>query len=148
MCVVTQTASNFDSNETVMDIDSFSSTNQDAYSKMSVTTDNLVQAQHVITLRKAITLAEKNEPEVSGTGYYFLDAILMRKYRPAEIVDEQEWAVYLQVVVPQAYRLKILELAHSKIARPLGINKTSDRILLIFFWLRLRKDVCNFIKNL
>lgn len=39
----------------------------------------------------------------------------MRKYRHPEIAADQEWAVYTQVVVPQAYRVKILELAHGKI---------------------------------
>ena len=36
----------------------------------------------------------------------------MRKWRPPNISAEDEWAVKYQVVIPEAYRVEILSMAH------------------------------------
>ena len=71
--------------------------------------------------------------------------VLMRKWRPSDVLADDEWAVKHQIVVPCSYRTHILSVAHdTPMSGHLGINITYQRILEHFYWPNLRKDVVEF----
>lgn len=45
-------------------------------------------------------------------GFYMINGILMRKYRPQNATSN-EWRTFSQVVVPPVYRNEILSIAHN-----------------------------------
>ena len=73
------------------------------------------------------------------------NGILMRKWRPPDVSAEDEWTINHQIVVTRVYRPDILNLAHeTPISGHLGINKTYHKILIHFYWPRLKFDVSQF----
>lgn len=80
-----------------------------------------------------------------STGFYLKDGVLMRKYTPPCASPADKWRVSTQVVVPRPYHPEILSLAHENpLAGHLGVRKTYDCILRLFFWPRLKGDVARF----
>ena len=80
--------------------------------------------------------------------YFVKNDILMRKWRPPDVSADDEWSVNHQIVVPRAYRPKILDLAHeTPMSGHLGINKTYHKILYHFFWPGLKSDVSQHCKS-
>ena len=51
-----------------------------------------------------------------------------------------------QVVVPECLRRQVMELAHDSImGGHLGVRKTADKILGVFYWPGLKADVSRFV---
>ena len=68
-------------------------------------------------------------------GYYVRNGVLMRKWRPPNVLASEEWSVVHQIVVPKVYQGEILKLAHeSSMGGHLGINKTYSKITKHFYW--------------
>lgn len=71
----------------------------------------------------------------------------MCKWTPLHISPAEERSVFKQIIVPTPYRAEILKLAHDNpLAGHLGIRKTYDHSLHLFFWPGLKRDVvcdCN-----
>ena len=91
-----------------------------------------------------------DESEVSSNPicYFIKNGVLMRKWRPPDISAEDEWAIKYQVVIPKAYRVEILSMAHeTPLAGHLGVNKTYQKILNHFYWPNLKKDVAEFCRS-
>ena len=91
---------------------------------------------------------DENEMSQVPVCYYVKNDILMRKWRPPDVSADDEWTVNHQIVVPRAYRLKILNLAHeTPMSGHLGVNKTYHKILNHFFWPGLKSDVSQHCKS-
>jgi len=91
-----------------------------------------------------------DESEISSYSiYYFVkNGVLMRKWRPPDVSAEDEWVIKYQVVIPEAYRVEILSMAHeTPLAEHLGVNKTYQKILNHFYWPNLKKDVAEFCRS-
>ena len=72
----------------------------------------------------------------------------MRKWRPRDASQNEEWSLVHQIVVPQVYRRDVLSIAHdTPMAGHMGVNKTYSRVLSHFFWPKLRRDVSEFCKS-
>ena len=110
-----------------------------------------------------IIAGQKNDPEIislsesavseeeaslSPSCYFLRNGILMRKWRPLDVPATHEWEVKYQIVVPKAFRLEILKLAHEiPLSGHLGVNKTYRKILNHFYWPRMRRDVAQFCQT-
>ncbi|XP_060126466.1 uncharacterized protein LOC132591526 [Zootoca vivipara] len=58
------------------------------------------------------------------------------------------WERKKQLVLPRAYRLQVLQMAHdAPSAAHLGIRKTSDRIQARFYWPGMGKDIQEYCKS-
>ena len=78
---------------------------------------------------------DENEMSQVPVCYFVKNDILMRKWRPPDVSAADEWSVNHQIVVPRAYRPKIMDLAlETPMSGHLGINKTYHKILYHFFW--------------
>lgn len=80
-------------------------------------------------------------------GYYIDNGVLKRKYRPIESSAMEEWATLTQIVVPNPFRLTILDLAHNHLGGHLGVKKTVHRILQHFYWPTVRKDTAAYERS-
>ena len=81
-------------------------------------------------------------------GSYVEGGVLMRSWRPLDSPANEHWKVKRQIVVPQIYRKKILELAHEgSLAGHLGVRKTLGKIMCHFYWPKVKCDVANFCKT-
>ena len=61
----------------------------------------------------------------------------MRKWRPPDVLIEDEWAVKQQIVVPKSNRLEILSMAHEPpppLSGLMDVNKICRKILNHFYW--------------
>ena len=80
--------------------------------------------------------------------YYIKNGILMRKWRPFDVLAGNEWAVYHQIVIPKSYCHEILNTDHeSPITGHLGINKTYHKIINHFYWPGFKSDVSKYCKT-
>lgn len=126
----------------------FDSGNTQTFSNIHVSKQIIIQAQQEDeTLVSARQRAAENAEPCHGSGFFYKDGLLFRKYRPLTIPAYEEWAQVTQVVAPKTYQAMIMELAHNRMSRHLGVNKNSEKILRHFYWPRLRKDVSKFIKS-
>lgn len=92
-------------------------------------------------------ILSNDELEKTPVGYYLQLGVLMRKWRPSDVLADEEWAVVTQVVVPKVYRKEILQLAHSlPLDGHLGVAKTYAKILKQFFWPGIHSDVVTFCR--
>ena len=73
----------------------------------------------------------------------------MRKWQPADIPANEEWACVYQIIVPKSYRNEIMRLAHEgSLGGHLGINKTCGKVLKHFFFgLVLEKTFAQYCKT-
>ena len=86
--------------------------------------------------------------EAMSTGFFLKDEVLMRKWVPRQLSAQDDWGIVEQVVIPRAYRNAILNLAHDNpLSGHLGVNKTFDRVLRIFFWPGLKGDESHYCKT-
>ena len=88
-------------------------------------------------LEKSITeaLSPSEAAKVACCTYYD-SGVLMRKWRHCETPAKEEWKVYHQIVLPQAYRQSVLEFAHDNpLAGHRGIKLTQEKLLRHFWWL-------------
>lgn len=70
-----------------------------------------------------------DELDENFVGYYVDSGVLMRNWRPLEAPANEHWKEKKQIVVPQVYRQKILELAHEgNLAGHLEIRKTLEKM--------------------
>ena len=49
----------------------------------------------------------------------------------------------LQLCVPREKRNHVIEIAHETVGFHMGIRKTTERILLSFCWINIRKNVAD-----
>ena len=80
----------------------------------------------------------------SACGYFLRDSLLGRKWLPHEgrFVGEPVF----QVVLPEKLRQSVLKVAHNESGHA-GVRKTYNRLLRLFFWPRMKRDVSAFIKT-
>ncbi|KAK0144590.1 Retrovirus-related Pol polyprotein from transposon 412 [Merluccius polli] len=98
------------------------------------------------SLREAAVTCE--EIGTMAEGFYFRDAVLMRKWRPPERPATDEWSVFEQIVLPQGYREDVLRLAHeTPLAGHLGIRKTQAKVMRHCYWPKLHQDVVMFCRS-
>lgn len=91
---------------------------------------------------------KSDELDENFVGYYVDRGILMRSWRPLEVPADEHWNMKKQIVVPQVYRQKILEMAHEgNLAGHLGIRKTLRKVLCQFYWPKVKSDVVEFCKT-
>ena len=66
--------------------------------------------------------------------YYIENDILMRKWRPPDVLADDELIVNHQIVVSRAYRPEILNLAHeTPMSGHLGTKRFITKFLIISF---------------
>ena len=109
----------------------------------TLTVDDLIQAQaEDVSLSSSRKFAETEEKKTSRQGntsrFFYKKGILYREY-----VDSQPGTdTYLQIVVPVKFRQQVLKLAHESIlGGHLGVKKTTEKILMHFFWPGMHADV-------
>ena len=110
----------------------------------------LIQEQQTDPEISKLIFRALHEDEISQVPmcYYIKNGILMRKWRPFDVPDDDECAVYHQVVVPKSYRHEILSIAHeSPMSGHLGINKTYHEIINHFYWPGLKSNVSKYCKT-
>ena len=72
----------------------------------------------------------------------------MRKHRPPVARPDEAWRIIHQIVLPQCYRTYVISMAHDiPLASHLGVNKTNERILALFFWPGIRQTVVQYCKT-
>ncbi len=63
-------------------------------------------------------------------GYYVDNGVLLRNWRPLTAPISDRWMVKKQIVIPQVYRKKILEMSYEgNLPGHLGVRKTLGKIL-------------------
>lgn len=80
----------------------------------------------------------------ANNGYFILDGLLVRKRAPFRAdLNTPMW----QVVVPKSHRNLVLQILHGEMVEHSGVRKTYSRLLQLFYWPRLKRDVAKFIKS-
>ena len=88
------------------------------------------------------------EAEQNPVCFYKQNGVLMRKWRPPNTPANDEWKIVHQIVVPRVYRDEVISIAHnSPMAGHLGVRKTHDRIIQLFWWPTLRKYISEHCKT-
>ena len=110
---------------------------------LDITAEELQAMQEEDPSLEEVRLAADGQPSSAGVGFFRRDGIIYRRWvRPGQSGEEVE-----QVVVPEACRENLLELAHSiPLAGHLGWEKTVQRLLARFYWPTLYRDVAQFCK--
>ena len=110
---------------------------------LDITAEELQAMQEEDPSLEEVRLAADGQPSSAGVGFFRRDGIIYRRWvRPGQSGEEVE-----QVVVPEACRESLLELAHSiPLAGHLGREKTVQRLLARFYWPTLYRDVAQFCK--
>ena len=94
------------------------------------------------SLREVWEAASGSPSTAAGPGFFFRDGILMRQSCSTAGVT------YEQVVVPASCRQDILKIAHKiPMGGHLGHNKTTQRILMHFYWPSLFRDVREYCRS-
>nr|XP_054761218.1 uncharacterized protein LOC129267596 [Lytechinus pictus] len=99
------------------------------------------------TLKKARELAETEDGSKEGkiNYFFFQDGLLHRVFQPSSVVNGNQ---VVQLVVPKPYRKVVMKLAHEGImGGHQGVKKTSDKIMLSFFWPGLQAEVSRFCQS-
>ena len=114
-----------------------------------VSPDDIREAQLADpTLKKARELAESENDSKEGkrnTSFVMQDGLLHRVFQPNSVTDGNQ---IVQLVVPKPYRKSVMKLAHEGImGGHQGVKKTTDKILLGFFWPGLQADVSRFCQS-
>lgn len=99
------------------------------------------------TLSRFHTQAIPKDQITSSPSFYYQDKILMRLYKPPQLLDDATWAELHQVVLPVTLREPVMEIAHGNLAGHHGIRKTCEKLLNEFYWPGLRKDVASFVNS-
>jgi RNase H-like domain found in reverse transcriptase/Reverse transcriptase (RNA-dependent DNA polymerase)/Integrase zinc binding domain/Integrase core domain len=122
-----------------------SETNHDQNSRSQLISEQLKDPEISKLFDRAVN---EEEASLNPVCYYTKDGILMRKWRPPDVLVDDEWAVKHQIVVPKSFHLNILSLAHdTPMSGHLGVNKTYQKILNHFYWPGLKSDVSKFCKS-
>ena len=92
---------------------------------------------------------QKSDPSLEGTrrlakvnqyGFFFRDGLLYRRWTP-RIKNGKEFGVD-QLVLPREFRLVVMKLSHCiPFSGHLGRNKTTSRVLQLFYWPTLFRDI-------
>ena len=110
--------------------------------------ENLEEAQRLDpTLTELHQKAVPMDSILHSPAYYYQGNILMRYYKPSKLSDDDTWGETHQVVLPQALRTPVLEVAHEGFGGHVGVKKTYLCLLNHFFWPNMRKDVSDFVKS-
>ena len=84
-------------------------------------------------------------PAKEGVRFYHKDNLLYRKWIPP---NRGEDMLVEQLALALQCRKTVLQLAHvASLARHLGSEKTARRVLQIFYWPTLYRDVGEFCKS-
>lgn len=90
----------------------------------------------------------EGEPDDDYIGFYVRGGVLMRSWRPPDAPASDHWLVKRQIVIPEKYKVKVMEVAHGdSLAGHLGVRKTLRRILCNFYWPNVKRDVTMFCKS-
>ena len=85
----------------------------------------------------------REEAEGRTSCYYTEGGVLKRRWSPSKPYEDHQDRS--QVVVPSAYRRRLVQMAHEETAAHLGIRKTGDALLTYFYWRGLRRDVAKYV---
>lgn len=105
--------------------------------KAQDTDPSLARIRHVIT----------DDPNSKVPYFTSQDEVLVRVYRPPELVPSDTWAETVQVVLPQSVREPVIQLAHDGMSGHLGVKKTYHKVLEHFFWPGMRKQIAQYINS-
>lgn len=113
---------------------------------VSVCKDDWVNALKVDPTLSSILQEVVSEAQICdlAQGYFVQDALLMRKW--SGCVGEAVSEPAFQLVVPEAFRTRVLKVAHDQ-GGHFGVRKTYLAVLKHFFWPRMRKDVAAYIRS-
>ena len=110
---------------------------------LNTTTDDLVNEQQLDVSLDGCRKAAQCKTQDNTSEFYFKDKLLHRKWR-----NEKKDDVVSQVVIPKRFRDKIVSVAH---ANPwqghFSKRITKDRVMQVFYWPGLCKDVDDFVKT-
>lgn len=105
--------------------------------KAQATDPSLAKIRHVIT-----------DDSNSKVPYFMSqDGVVVRVYRPPELLPSDTWAETVQIVLPQSVREPVIKLAHDGMSGHLGVKKTYSKILDHFFWPGMHKQISQYIKS-
>ena len=72
----------------------------------------------------------------------------MRNWRSVDAPSTHHWMMKRQIVVPEVYKIKVMEIAHEdSLSGHLGVRKTLKRILSHFYWPNVKKQVAEFCRS-
>ena len=115
-----------------------------------VTAEDLQQKQRSDpSLSQYFKLAEDSDPKLgkdgSVTRFLMTNSILYREYRSPNVDGNNP---ILQVVLPKKLRSQVMKIAHeSLLGGHQGIKKTSDRILMNFYWPGILGDISRYVQS-
>jgi transposase InsO family protein len=113
---------------------------------LEMTANEMAKLQEDDPSLEAVRRAASGEPNTAGSGFFYQDGLLFRKWRPRQqTVGEEEID---QLVIPLSCRQDILRLAHEiPLSGHLGRKKTAQRVLQRFYWPNVFKDTAEFCKT-
>ncbi|XP_042320340.1 uncharacterized protein LOC121929090 [Sceloporus undulatus] len=100
------------------------------------------------TLQAAWSLARGESHTTSPNDrskFVVVGGLLYREFWPKDF--REGWSPLRQLLVPAAYRAKLLSLAHDHPSGHSGITRTKDRLKKAFFWDGMNKDVAIFVRS-
>lgn len=126
--------------------DAVSSPSSPGVVKLPATRENFIAAQQGDkTLSKChSSVLCQEEAKMKKIAYVLDDGLLMCRdvSEDVNVPQDVNWSATYQVVVPMAYRLQVLSLAHDHLwSGHMGVTKTYNRVLKHFFWPGLKSDV-------
>lgn len=101
------------------------------------------------TLQPLLEEANDSTGDSSNAHFYLHDGVLFRRWMPRHLPqDDAEWSSTRQLVVPQQYRHAIIQLSHAhRFSAHYGARNTLNKLLKVFYWPRMRKEVFDFVKS-
>ena len=114
-----------------------------------VDTDELIKAQGADEKLKELYCEAKRSDVCDGyIGYYVQKGVLMRSWRSVEAPSTHHWMIKKQIVIPEVYKRRVMEIAHEgSLSGHLGVRKTLRRILCHFYWPNVKREVAEYCKS-
>ncbi|XP_033728194.1 uncharacterized protein LOC117317492 [Pecten maximus] len=100
----------------------------------------------LVKIRDMVSRDEVKERRDGGKSRFFKHrGLIYREYQSPAVANGR---TFKQLVVPTKYRENVLRLAHeSMMSGHLGAKRTSDRIMMEFFWPGVNADVTRFCRS-
>ncbi|XP_066976776.1 uncharacterized protein [Macrobrachium rosenbergii] len=113
--------------------------------KPNWTVEELIKAQKKDF--QDISIESGEVPDLTTPKFKIIKNILYRLSRPME-ANNADHEILKQIMVPYVYRNELIALAHeSGLAGHFGIHKTSVKLLMNYYWPKLKADVKKFVNS-
>ena len=114
--------------------------------ELDISAEELKTLQTTDVMLRSVRDAVKTCEAEQGMGFFTRDGLLYRRWVPSGC-REEEMAVE-QLVLPEKCRETVMKLTHSiPLARHLGRDKTTRRILQRFYWPIVHRDVADYCRG-